>query len=197
MIKILLTCFISLIISGAAHASLITSETYTANTVTTYSLTDYSNFDGSFDWFVFDSNGVDPISFKFDRLSNATDLIAALYAGDVTGFDFSGAGASTVAAVGGSAHTYDTTLLRGDLYDDNHCGPACSIASHFGDPSFEQTLKLGTYSLVLWSLDDVPGDYTVEANVSTGGVSVPEPSTLAIFALGMIGLASRRFKKQS
>jgi hypothetical protein len=28
-------------------------------------------------------------------------------------------------------------------------------------------------------------------------VNVPEPSTLAIFALGMIGLASRRFKKQS
>ncbi|MFT5297631.1 MAG: hypothetical protein ACI9YH_003667 [Colwellia sp.] len=28
-------------------------------------------------------------------------------------------------------------------------------------------------------------------------VQVPEPSTLAIFALGMIGLASRRFKKQS
>ncbi len=29
------------------------------------------------------------------------------------------------------------------------------------------------------------------------GTKVPEPSTLAIFALGMIGLASRRFKKQS
>jgi hypothetical protein len=28
-------------------------------------------------------------------------------------------------------------------------------------------------------------------------IEVPEPSTLAIFALGMIGLASRRFKKQS
>ena len=28
-------------------------------------------------------------------------------------------------------------------------------------------------------------------------IDVPEPSTLAIFALGMIGLASRRFKKQS
>jgi len=28
-------------------------------------------------------------------------------------------------------------------------------------------------------------------------VNVPEPSTLAIFALGIIGLASRRFKKQS
>ncbi|MCJ8321967.1 MAG: PEP-CTERM sorting domain-containing protein [Colwellia sp.] len=30
----------------------------------------------------------------------------------------------------------------------------------------------------------------------TGTANVPEPSTLAIFALGMIGLASRRFKKQ-
>jgi hypothetical protein len=29
-----------------------------------------------------------------------------------------------------------------------------------------------------------------------GNVSVPEPSTLAIFALGIIGLASRRFKKK-
>jgi len=28
-------------------------------------------------------------------------------------------------------------------------------------------------------------------------VDVPEPSTLAIFALGMMGLASRRFKKQA
>jgi hypothetical protein len=35
---------------------------------------------------------------------------------------------------------------------------------------------------------------SVSFNVVT---SVPEPSTLVIFALGMIGLASRRFKKQS
>jgi hypothetical protein len=41
-----------------------------------------------------------------------------------------------------------------------------------------------------------------ESNVFVGSwlvraADVPEPSTLAIFALGMIGLASRRFKKQS
>jgi len=30
--------------------------------------------------------------------------------------------------------------------------------------------------------------------ISTNGVDVPEPSTLAIFALGVLGLASRRFK---
>jgi len=35
-------------------------------------------------------------------------------------------------------------------------------------------------------------DFTYEQSTD-----VPEPSTLAIFALGMIGLASRRFKKQS
>jgi hypothetical protein len=33
--------------------------------------------------------------------------------------------------------------------------------------------------------------------VVSRSLAVPEPSTLAIFALGMIGLASRRFKKQT
>ena len=46
-----------------------------------------------------------------------------------------------------------------------------------------------TKSLVYGSFDDV--SYS-RSNIIA---SVPEPSTLAIFALGMIGLASRRFKK--
>ncbi|WP_232771345.1 PEP-CTERM sorting domain-containing protein [Colwellia sp. 12G3] len=47
----------------------------------------------------------------------------------------------------------------------------------------------------------------VGGNFNEGGINdlvrvrsveaVPEPSTLAIFALGIIGLASRRFKKRS
>lgn len=43
-----------------------------------------------------------------------------------------------------------------------------------------------------------PYDYKItfiDADASTSN-AIPEPSTLAIFALGMIGLASRRFKKQ-
>lgn len=48
-------------------------------------------------------------------------------------------------------------------------------------------------------------NWTEESNANHVGswlvrdavVDVPEPSTLAIFALGLIGLASRRFKKQS
>jgi hypothetical protein len=46
-----------------------------------------------------------------------------------------------------------------------------------------------------------PGGITSWDNFTTGvgenAVSVSEPSTLAILALGMIGLASRRFKKQA
>jgi hypothetical protein len=50
------------------------------------------------------------------------------------------------------------------------------------------------------NLSDVGGPggviFSASINLTDGGnVSVPEPSTLAIFALGMIGLASRRFKK--
>ena len=36
-----------------------------------------------------------------------------------------------------------------------------------------------------------------QASILVKSASVPEPTTLAIFALGMIGLASRRFKKKS
>ena len=39
-------------------------------------------------------------------------------------------------------------------------------------------------------------NYLITDNLTFGVTAVPEPSTLAIFALGMIGLASRRFKKQ-
>lgn len=41
------------------------------------------------------------------------------------------------------------------------------------------------------------GISSVQSGTGPGSVSVPEPSTLAIFALGMIGLTSRRFKKKS
>jgi hypothetical protein len=42
------------------------------------------------------------------------------------------------------------------------------------------------------------GCTTVPMSEITGGsVQIPEPSTLAILTLGMVGLASRRFKKQS
>jgi len=47
----------------------------------------------------------------------------------------------------------------------------------------------------VWNGSSAFGVYLVRDGVA--GFQVPEPSTITIFALGMIGLASRRFKKQS
>ncbi len=48
-----------------------------------------------------------------------------------------------------------------------------------------------------WSKDmDFSADVLRVYAKWSNATSVPEPSTLAIFSLGMIGLASRRFKKQ-
>jgi hypothetical protein len=66
--------------------------------------------------------------------------------------------------------------------------------SFFGIASDDNTLFTNVSyakSLTYGSFDDVSYSRSNQSN------SVPEPSTLAIFALGMIGLASRRFKKQS
>jgi hypothetical protein len=54
-----------------------------------------------------------------------------------------------------------------------------------------QTLSASNYTYQMTSFN---GNYN---NVSAKKVDVPEPTTLAIFALGMIGLASRRLKKKS
>jgi len=83
-------------------------------------------------------------------------------------------------------------------------GETVSLGS--ADTSFDS----GALSKLSWHMHD---NYTagyrvgnVRSNSTTAfqkvvfrasAEEVPEPSTLAIFALGMIGLASRRFKKQS
>jgi len=55
---------------------------------------------------------------------------------------------------------------------------------------------------LFWDADITANNTRLVANqvdflLNGSATDVPEPSTLAIFALGMIGLASRRFKKQS
>jgi hypothetical protein len=60
------------------------------------------------------------------------------------------------------------------------------------------SLANGTYNVATVSPTAVDTPWTALPQVTiTGVTSVPEPSTLAIFALGMMGLASRRFKKKS
>lgn len=48
----------------------------------------------------------------------------------------------------------------------------------------------------LWNKSLSVNEVSEIYNANASATSVPEPSTLAIFALGLMGLASRRFKKQ-
>ena len=64
--------------------------------------------------------------------------------------------------------------------------------------AFSGTMTIAGQSIASMGMVD---GYNLQLNIGNitfqeAGVNVPEPSTLAIFALGMIGLASRRFKKQ-
>ncbi|WP_246128956.1 PEP-CTERM sorting domain-containing protein [Colwellia demingiae] len=59
------------------------------------------------------------------------------------------------------------------------------------NPSNPYTLNItGDASLIGTRTGNLDGSYT-----ESGFTQVPEPSTLAIFALGIMGLAARRFKK--
>jgi hypothetical protein len=59
-------------------------------------------------------------------------------------------------------------------------------------------LTMGTGSPTSFNITVTDRSYNFTAVFGQPNInSVPEPSTLAVFALGMIGLASRRFKKQS
>ncbi len=66
----------------------------------------------------------------------------------------------------------------------------------------EDTLRTSMKQSVWWDDDNPTGNEgksfgTYLVRNATGVTEVPEPSTLAIFALAMIGLASRRIKKRS
>jgi len=90
----------------------------------------------------------------------------------------------------GSDADQDGYFNRGCAYDDYTYFDALINGADYGD------------SYAYLGDDGDTSYYTRDTHLSDAGivlvrsVSVPEPSTLAIFTLGIIGLASRRFKKQ-
>jgi sialate O-acetylesterase len=107
--------------------------------------------------------------------------------------------------------TYDT--------DDSYSGDSCYGSMQIHNFGADQTL----FAWNRWARGDAATDLGIGNNIGSSGQSdwtfqenagsyslkslevwvqptirdVPEPTTLAIFALGMMGLASRRFKKNS
>ena len=119
----------------------------------------------------------------------------------------------------------NTAMITGSWGVDNYAsiflnGNDTGVALDFGSAAFN---SLNSFSLSDFFIDgintltvNVTNGYTTNLSADPGpmamrfdnlqltasntfasSASVPEPSTFAIFALGMIGLASRRFKKQS
>lgn len=63
-------------------------------------------------------------------------------------------------------------------------------------PVAQGTIRFNKWSTEGNSVNEGSGPLTISAYAPLG-TEVPEPSTLAIFALGLMALVSRRFKKQS
>jgi hypothetical protein len=119
---------------------------------------------------------------------------------------------------GGRSWSFTLTGLSTGLYDIYYYAPlhsSVSTGSFTIDGTSLSSLSGGIGNLVQGISWDVLGGYSVNGSLTFRSISttsyrgisglqlvqktqdVPEPSTIAIFALGMIGLASRRFKKQS
>jgi hypothetical protein len=117
--------------------------------------------------------------FLFTNASNPADTYLAIWNDTIASKsinDFSGV----------FTQSWDLTISYNDTYSGNWL-----VARGV-------RLANGTYNVSTVNPTAVDTPWVSLPQVTfTGVTSVPEPSTLAIFALGMIGLASRRFKKQS
>jgi hypothetical protein len=122
--------------------------------------------------------------FVFYQRGNNSDTVRSFDLIFSNSFDFS----STISTLSfGNTSAFDFTL-QGD-----------NSISHVPDrQEFAFSLPV-TARYVRWDVTSSDGVYDGAAEMEFWGnvTDVPEPSTLAIFALGMIGLASRRFKKKS
>ncbi|MCI5165227.1 MAG: PEP-CTERM sorting domain-containing protein [Candidatus Electrothrix sp. GM3_4] len=183
----LATGLITLSIVSISHAIPVTTESFNTGLNTDYFV---SHATGDVDWFVFDYDGVDPlqVSFWFDRTVSNLDLVAGLYRGDTTGFDYG----SNTSSLHRNAATYNSNLTFIQSQDDTHND---TLGGPWGDPHFAMNLSADRYSLVLQEFwNGGGGTYSVITNMSSAS-SVPEPSAMFFLGTGLIGLVGSRFKK--
>ena len=91
--------------------------------------------------------------------------------------------------------------INGNMFDavsSKSCGSDCNVTGFFGVVATEGSAFNSVLVTAPVTEDGSLGTYNGFDNLAYKTATyVPEPSTIAIFALGMIGLTSRRFKKQS
>lgn len=172
--------------TGMVQATPVTPESFNTGFNSGYAVADYTDINNNVDWFVFDSNGIDSISFFFDRTIAAPDLIAGLYLGDTSGFDYDAAGAGVYYSYM-NAGSYNSNLTFINFFDDNHDN---AFGGPFGDPDFDILLAAGRYSLALSSLG-AAGTYSFTTNAVS---AIPVPAAAWLFGTALLGFfgVSRR-----
>ena len=197
-IKMLKAAFAGLIlsVSGLASAGIITygddlsdGALNTSNGIDVYDDDKTSLWDVGNLWTV-SVNAGDQLVITARRLTDF-DPMMAIWEGvelDTTGFvrDSYGDGNSTVFIANG---------------DDELQANVGNGSIGWGDPQVVFTAaRTSIYTVAVFALEAAENEehmYSVQVEGATGRVyGVPEPSALALLAIGIVGLASRRFKKK-
>lgn len=157
----------------------------------------------SFEWSInsdyLDSSGANLDDYIFELSLDMDPTIGVnLFTFDLFGSYFDHAIGTNSTGNGGGAVAADLTAFNSLIANNNVAQN--SWKPHWFIPSFDPTVD-GTYdiSISARSLGVTPtllAMNTIQVIVGNGATTVPEPSTLAIFVLGIMGLALRRFKKQ-
>ncbi len=212
MTKIALTAIVGLALSTSANAGIIINEVFqNPNAV--------SDADG--EWFELFNSGLTDIDINgwtfsdndtdSEIINNGGSLIISSGGFLVLGknSDFSANGGIVIDyqfSGGHLANSADELALFDDLLQEvdrvewdngvtfpKNAGASMALTSFSADSSLGSNWAAST-------LLQASGDFSSAGKCNddvgqTCSVSVPEPTTFAIFALGMIGLASRKFKK--
>jgi hypothetical protein len=150
--------------------------------------------------------GTGVVGLGVDLTANATDVFLQNWNFTVDVFDsgFSLGWTETTKADQFGNISGSSDLLSITISDFDWIGPQLNISNVILD-SFNSSSG-NSNTLFSFTNDSVTVNfsamnnsdmYTFNIDTTPAVNAVPEPSTLAIFALGMIGLASRRYKKQS
>ena len=146
---------------------------------------------------VLDVDSYNNLIFRPDRFWDTTST---------TGYNWELGGTTQLGFVGNFSSIATSTLSPSHEFGISTSGLAFTSTVGVGElfsPTGSVTFSDVSFSDLFGSLQ--VSDFVRQTNNSSGvdrvtsvlASQVPEPSTLAIFALGMIGLASRRIKKQS
>jgi len=204
-----------LVLSCTANAGLITTN-YMADVNAVYNSTTVSVGD-SVSWSVtYDEDSISSHMYKdgldgiagtaddqIDWTNNCspTDTIGCQFRADVvySNLNILPVLLQEIFATSGTLRDYQNQN-RSDVYINEYNAEfyqfsADSIAFEF---NIFTNSAYGQLSIQTYLENGFVGSKTVRFNnIRTANIDVPEPSTLAIFALGMFGLASRKFKKNN